>query len=850
MELDLRTLTVVLGLFYLSQLGFFYYYYSQYRKMPGLKYWVLWSAMGFIGFAAMMFRDSPELFYSALVVQNLTLIAGTISFYVGLSEFFKGKAPYNFALATFFVFSLAYLYFTFIQDELVVRRIVSTVCGLFVYTFVIYELLACKEKLYRKIARFLSVTFIFYNLLLLMRLWWLIFEPPVKNLFEYNRLNAVGILGMLLIIFIWSISLFMMINRRLEQEKQSVQQFFRTIFHNSPDSMVITELDGPIIECNEAAYRTFGYDCEEVKGKRITEIGIWVNPEAREGIVKRLLAEGSVSDLEIQFVKKNGEKIYCLFSSTVLQTDGKMIMLTTVKDINHLKMIEENIRVSEEKYRSLADTTPDLVMLHDVNLKILYFNKTGYTVTGYTPEEIIGKDVRAFITEEDSSDVDKRKEKRFAGKKEVFQYQVKFRKKDGSFILLEVRTVPIYRDGKLDSILGVARDISLQLAYTEELKLAKEKAEEINKLKSHFFETMSHEPRTPFVGIWGYAELLSEMVTDPEASEMVSLILNNSMRLTDTLNKILSLSHLEFGEVKVSPEEFRLKSLLKMVTGKHRITADKKGINLVVNSLNEDKLIRTDKTILFEILDNLVGNAVKYSNEGTVELSCTHSVQKGKKDILSFTVSDEGIGIPKEKQDIIWLPFRQASEGISRIYEGSGLGLSVTKHYVELLNGEISLKSEVGKGSVFSFYIELLPQEKKKAKLPSAQLIDSNQKHTNKRLLFIDDDPQSHDIISRVLSDSYYIDLGKDANEALKLTEKNSYDAFLFDINLLHGLDGVELMKIVKAKPGNEQKPFVAVTAFAGSSDREEFLEAGFTHYLSKPFFLQDLIDLVDGLFK
>ncbi|GJQ33213.1 MAG: hypothetical protein HBSAPP04_20520 [Ignavibacteriaceae bacterium] len=427
--------------------------------------------------------------------------------------------------------------------------------------------------------------------------------------------------------------------------------------------------------------------------------------KSRTKLIEKVLLDGTISNLDAELKRKNGEIRNCLISSTIIKSDGRNVMLSVVKDITPIKQFEEEVKRSEEKYRLLTETTPDFVLMHDTEGTIRYVNSSALNVLGYSQDELIGQHIALLSTKKNLSDAYARREKRLSGEFGIMQYNLEVVKKDGTTFPVEVRSAPIIRNGVPDSFVLVARDITEQLRQLDELLKTKEAAEQMNLLKSHFFANMSHELRTPFVGILGYAQILLETVSDPENLAMVENILNGAKRLTDTLDKILSLAQLDFNEIEITSEEIGVNNIVRDVISNHDPEAALKHIKLKFEPLREEPSVFCDRKILNSILDKLISNAVKYSEKGTVEVIAEVVEQDCRKGKLVVSVKDEGMGIETEKQDIIWLPFRQASEGRGRSFEGTGLGLSITRRFVELLGGEISLISKPGAGSVFSFVI-------------------------------------------------------------------------------------------------------------------------------------------------
>jgi CheY-like chemotaxis protein len=218
-------------------------------------------------------------------------------------------------------------------------------------------------------------------------------------------------------------------------------------------------------------------------------------------------------------------------------------------------------------------------------------------------------------------------------------------------------------------------------------------------------------------------------------------------------------------------------------------------------------------------------------------------------------VSDTGIGISENHQDQIWLAFRQVSEGLNRTFEGTGLGLTITRKYVESLGGKITLNSKLGAGSTFIIelpveIVKLHTLEKQNNILLNDNNFKENKMELSKNILYVEDDPYAQEIVTRVLSNTYLINIAENSDKALMKLEENDYDLVLIDINLGMDMDGLKLMNLIRKNPKYFNKPIAAVTAYASTNDKEEFLSKGFSHYISKPFKLQDLRNLIAEIFE
>ena len=428
------------------------------------------------------------------------------------------------------------------------------------------------------------------------------------------------------------------------------------------------------------------------------------------------------------------------------------------------------------------------------------------------------------------------------------------KKKNGELFWESASISPIINNkGEITNFIAVKEDITEKKKITDELINAKEKAEEMNRIKSYFYANISHELRTPFVGIIGFAELLRDQLKDPEQKEMAEVILNSSNRLTETLNKILDLTKLEFGKAEINLQKVDVVSLIKRVQVLYSKTALQYKTDIITNHSADHIYIETDETLLQEILNNLVNNAVKYTKYGLIEI-IVNSFEKESRKFLRIMVKDNGLGIPKEKQNLIFMEFRQASEGFSRSFEGTGLGLSIAKKYTELLNGKIFVESEPGEGSVFTIEIpfteKIFEEIKSERGSVTTERFERNPVNGKVKVLYIDDDEISRIFVKKILSSYYELEEVSNASEALIKIKNNKYSTILVDINLGSGIDGIELTRQIRKYKEYNSVPIVAVTAYASANDRKESLEKGFSCYMSKPFSPAELLDMLKNILK
>lgn len=632
-----------------------------------------------------------------------------------------------------------------------------------------------------------------------------------------------------------------------EELKNSEEKIFKA-FQASPDSLSLTEFDsGKLIEVNDGFERVFGYSREEVIGQSTIDLGLWVNQEDRLAVVSGIKNEGSVKNYEALGRRKNGATLVGLISAEIIRVAGQSLILIMVRDITESKKAEEILRKNEEKYRMLLELASDAFFQGDTEGNLVTINDKAIELTGYSSDELLKMNIKELFPEETLNKMPLRYDLLHAG--ETVKSERSLRRKDGKSLIVEMnsRQMP---DGTFQSFF---RDITERKKLIDDIIAAKEKAEEMNRVKTYFFANMSHELRTPFVGIQGYSEMLSESLKDPEEKEMAKQILNSSKRLTETLNKILNVTKLEFDKLELKLVDVDVVELIERLSTLYSKSAAINNTELTTNILTKPIIINSDVKLLEETITNLLNNAVKYTQNGRIEITCQLQL-KEQKNYLKIVISDTGVGIPEDKQEIIWHEFRQASEGLNRSFEGTGLGLTIIKKYITTLGGTINLKSEVGKGTVF---IIELPVELSKTKdiISEKKIIQSNQSievtETSKyKILYVEDDMVALKFIDKVLRSQYNIATAFTADIAIELVNKSKYDILMLDINLGKGIDGVELLQRIRKVPGYADTPIIAVTAYASSSDRAEFLSKGFSHYISKPFSSVELKNLLRSILR
>ena len=501
---------------------------------------------------------------------------------------------------------------------------------------------------------------------------------------------------------------------------------------------------------------------------------------------------------------------------------------------------------SEINFNSLTEKSlVGIYLIQDGVFK--YINPKFAEIFEYNVNELLNIKGPADLTfPEDWPLVECNISKRLKGEIESANFEFRGVTKTNKIINVEVfGSFEIY-NGK-PAILGTLLNITERKKTEFELRSAKEKAEEMNRLKSVFLANMSHELRTPMIGILGYAETLYGELKEPLFKEMAATLLKSGNRLKETLNLILDLSRIEANKIDINLTTLDISQILQEIVKLFEVAAAEKNLELNLIILDENIVSKLDKRLFIQIVENLINNAIKYTVRGYINVYVKR-ISEHDKEYSVIEIEDTGIGISHENIELIFEPFRQASEGYARNFEGTGLGLTITKKFVELLNGQISLESKLGVGSKFT--LKFISAVIRKNEISSHIYDEDKEPHMEKKtgnhsLLLVENDIPSVEIIKIYLQNKYNIDSAVDGLTALKMVAEKKYSAILMDIDLGFGMNGIEVAQKIRKLEGYENIPIIAVTAYAMMGDKEKFLNAGCTHYIAKPFDRNALIDLL-----
>ncbi|MGE4552466.1 MAG: ATP-binding protein [Desulfovibrionaceae bacterium] len=634
-----------------------------------------------------------------------------------------------------------------------------------------------------------------------------------------------------------------------------------------------------------------GFDPSEPR----QDVQFWserIHPDDRERVLtaNQDCIENRCNEFEIEFRMraKDGTWLWILGRGNAVERDPSgraRRMIGTHTDITARKLAAQETAESEQRHRILFESSPLGMVLLSPGGAILNANETFLRTMGVTRERLAGSDLMACC----SSGMREALDRALAGERVVHEDRLR-RDVDGSPADLRVVLAAV-RPGEPDStVIATVEDVTERKAAVDALREAKAAAEAANTAKSLFLSNMSHEIRTPINGIMGMLQLMQDTPLSPEQAEYARHAVEACRRLTRLLGDILDLSLVEAGQMKIVPHEFDLRDTLASVRALFEPVARQAGLALHVEADPALPLILVgDSNRLHQILNNLVGNALKFTEAGVVRLEADPMPDAGPGACaVRFTVSDTGPGIPEPMRAALFEPFTQADTGYTRKHQGAGLGLAIVHRLVRLLGGEVHIASAPGAGTSVRFHLpfrtpapaapaasgpaasgpveDAAPAPSPTASGPAASAPAASAPVASApvasgpaapatappdrpiRVLLAEDDPANQLVLARALErEGCAVTVAGDGIRVLEALRNDAFDLVLMDVQmpLLNGVEATVAIRQGRAGEHNRRIPIVAVTAYAMQGDEERFRAAGMDDYLAKPADLSALRDLL-----
>ncbi|MGE5516473.1 MAG: ATP-binding protein [Bacteroidota bacterium] len=602
----------------------------------------------------------------------------------------------------------------------------------------------------------------------------------------------------------------------------------------SPFPLVVLDRgDGRVLYANQRAGRLLGVAVENLQGRRLPP-GT-VSSRDRVRLMQWLAERGFVDEAEIRLRATSGRPFWALVSMLPFEQDGPAV-LVACNDITSRKSAESALQDQLALHQTVIDTIPNPIFYRDTQGRYLGCNRAFVEAVGLPRDRIIGSTLNAIGGDDElSSEAQHSDRQLISGAKRLDVYETTVHHPTGWTIRVLVHKAAFRNaEGRVVGVVGCATDISDRIAFEEELTRARDQAEAANRAKSEFLAVISHEIRTPMNGILGMAHLLRGTDLDPVQRDYAATIHASGEALLTILNDILEFSRLESGRTTVEAEAFDLIATLESVVALMTPRAREKMVNLSLDiAADVPALLVGDAARLRQVLLNLVGNAVKFTDRGGVSVSVFLLGRKDGRNQIRFDVRDTGIGIPADARPHLFASFSQADSSISRRFGGTGLGLAISKRLVELMGGEIGVDSEPGRGSRFWFTLPFDTADH----APTVAAAPPPLPARSLEILLAEDNPVNRTVAERILTAAgHHVTAVANGAEALAAVQARSFDVVLMDVHMPE-MDGFEATRRIRALPAPAGRTAIlALTANVMAGDQERCAQAGMDGYLPKPF--------------
>lgn len=652
------------------------------------------------------------------------------------------------------------------------------------------------------------------------------------------------------------------ITQQKEMKKKILaqQKSLYKILNTSKELMLVADQDGKIMFANQSFLKRMGYSLETLTKQNVRFIH---PPEIEnEGVVLiEDMLRGKIDACEMKLHTRKGETVPVRAKITIIEWNGSIAVLECFTDLTVIRNLEEDIHQRKMLQRALLDNMPYIGWIKDQEGRYMAVNQTFEKVIGYREREVIGKKDRDIWPKNfEGGYMDSEKEVR-RGRQIIFERKIK--KKQGA-MWLEIFKTPLINDrGKIVGSTGMARDITEKKEYQKQVRAAKEEAEAANLAKSQFLANVSHEIRTPLNSIIGFTELLWESHLSEEQSEYVKEIKSASESLLVLINTILDFSKIEAEKIVLEHKKFCLTNLVEETMAVFIPEAQEKGIDIVSYvEWDMPQPLIGDRFRLKQVLSHLIGNAVKFTDEGAVYLCVKRIGEERDKVKLKFEILDTGKGIQEKDINKLMKPFAKGDALTSIGYEGTGLGLAIASKILEVMQSSISVTSEVGKGSNFSFIVDLdifrEQEEVHELPVPKSMVLESIHKEKCERsikelikVLLVEDSATNRRMMQKTLEkNGIRCDCVENGQEALERIQKAKYDIIFMDCQM-PVMDGyTAAQEIRKREKSGEHSLIIALTANALKGDKEKCLAAGMDDYISKPIDIHQLFSKINKYLK
>lgn len=652
------------------------------------------------------------------------------------------------------------------------------------------------------------------------------------------------------------------VQREFENALREAEERFRTSFEWAAIGMAMLNCNGKFLQVNRALSDILGYSESELLGFSFDAITHPQDTRQHTHLVRDVLKGRRHNyQLEKRYIHKNGHVVWAYLSVSAVRNDKNRVIyfISQIQDITERKRNEATLIEREHFLRTLSECLPGLVSYWSTDLRCHFANKNHEKWSSVQADKMRGQHMRKVLGDElflhDHHyvlGVLKGEKQRFERRKPLL---------NGGYADMLVHLIPDVLYGKVEGFFSISTNITDFKAQQRELERINleltertDQAEAASKAKGAFLANMSHEIRTPMNAIMGLLQLLEDTELQARQRDYLSKIGSAADVLLNVLNDILDISRVEANKLELSTNRFLLDQVLSKATDLFAYRAEEKAIQLYcTKDSNCPVSMKGDRLRLAQILNNLLSNALKFTDKGRIHLQ-VRCVEQGRQ--LQFSVKDTGIGMSAEQCAELFKPFSQVDDSSSRRYGGAGLGLSICKNLVELMGGAIWVESVVGAGTTFHFTVDCMepefqirPEDQQALKLLSQPATVQNGPETppmlNRHVLVVDDHKLNRMVASEMLKKwGARVTLAENGKEAVQACLAEKFDIVLMDLQMPE-MDGYEATAEILKRMGNLAPPIVAVTASASAQDRLEILNAGMCEHVIKPFKKETLIRIL-----
>mgnify|MGYP003571712402 CR=1 FL=1 len=622
-----------------------------------------------------------------------------------------------------------------------------------------------------------------------------------------------------------------------------------TIINCTPVGIVTVSDDFRVLQVND--------DCKNILRislkKSMDLMNLIEQPQIRTTIklVQKVLDEKErIQDFEFSFsIDDNKEmKRWLKVHAELMTLSKKKFVVLAFEDVTLKREMAKTIVRNEKQLRFVTDHLHDTITQINTDGKIEYYSPSYNTLLGYNLDGFKKKQIFDLIHEQDV-EIMSRMMAKCSETKDNLKFEIRFLDKDANAVWLEVVMKYILNDDEV-SLLLFGHDVTQRRVTEQEMIRSRELAITANNAKSEFLANMSHEIRTPLNGIIGMANVSLMQELNKKQKDNIEMIKHSAENLLKIINGVLDFSKIEAGKMPLENQRFKSKEVFDNISLPFSVEANEKEIEFKCNVSDKvDSCLIGDHVRISQVVNNVLGNAIKFTEFGSVVCDIDVEKEDDKEQWLSIRIKDTGIGIKKAHQSKIFSSFAQGDGSITRRFGGTGLGLNITKRLVEMMNGTIEFESEYGKGTTFLVEIPLGRCLGAISTQTKDKIIDADTKGIGFNILVVEDDAINQKLAHRLLKrKGYGITLVSNGQEAVDIFETGRFDLILMDIQMPI-MDGITATELIREKDSSNI-PIIALTAYAIKGDKEKFISKGMNDYISKPIDLDEFYETLNKHLK